>query len=71
MPSQKVRNGRFLSFRRKPESSSFVELQIIWTPVFTGVTTSYEAVKLEVFGWSGGCEILELLHSKGYVVEQF
>jgi hypothetical protein len=52
--SQKARNGRFLSFRRipdqgpgqAPESSSFVELQIIWTPVSTGVTTSHEALNL-------------------------
>ena len=31
----------------EPESSSFVELQIIWTPVFTGVTTFYEAVIID------------------------
>jgi hypothetical protein len=37
----------FTRFRRKPESSSFGELQILWAPVFTGVTTSYEIIKSE------------------------
>jgi len=36
-----------LSFRRKPESSFFNWLQSFWTPVFTGVTTFYETIKLE------------------------
>jgi len=29
-----------------PESSVFKWLKIIWTPVFTGVTTSYEIITL-------------------------
>jgi len=37
----------FLSFRRKPESRSFKRLSIFWTPVFTGVTILYEAVKIQ------------------------
>jgi hypothetical protein len=52
MLSQKVRKRFFLSFRRipnrgpgqAPESSPYSESQGIWTPVFTGVTTSWEAV---------------------------
>jgi len=32
------------SFRQKPESSSLGQVQLIWTPVFTGVTPSHEAV---------------------------
>ena len=42
------------SFRRKPESSIFKELQNSWTPVFTGVTTFYEAVKVQ-------CNIVDFL----------
>jgi hypothetical protein len=34
-----------MSFRRKPESSVFTKFQNTWTPVCTGVTTSYEAIK--------------------------
>jgi hypothetical protein len=30
----------FTSFRRKPESSVFKELRILWTPVFTGETNT-------------------------------
>jgi len=30
----------------KPESSFFKQLQTIWTPVFTGVTTFNETVKV-------------------------
>jgi hypothetical protein len=30
----------FTSFRRKPESSVFMGLQILWTPVFTGETNT-------------------------------
>jgi len=37
-----------LSFRRKPESSIYGRLQIIWTPAFAGVTTFYELVKHEI-----------------------
>jgi len=33
-----------LSFRRKPESSFINKLKLFWTPVFTGVTTFYEAI---------------------------
>jgi len=40
----KVGKYVFPSFRRKPESRLFEHLQNVWTPVFTGVTTSYEAV---------------------------
>jgi len=36
----------FLSFRRKPESSYFKYLKILWTPVSTGVTTFYEIIKI-------------------------
>jgi len=32
------------SFRRKPESSIFKELQKTWTPFFNGVTTFYETI---------------------------
>jgi len=49
MNSQKVIKFRFPSFRRKPESSLFKELQTIWTPVFTGVTTSCEFIKVDVW----------------------
>jgi len=35
----------FLSFQRKPEFSLLEHLQRIWTPLFSGVTTSYETVK--------------------------
>jgi hypothetical protein len=35
----------FVSLQRKPEFSLFEHLQRIWTPVFSGVTTSYETVK--------------------------
>ena len=35
--------------RRKPESSLFKQLQTIWTPVFTGVTTFYEYAKLDKY----------------------
>jgi hypothetical protein len=45
MNSQKVPKALFPSFRRKPESSFFDHLQNVWTPVFTGVTTFYEAIK--------------------------
>ncbi|MFO7971820.1 MAG: hypothetical protein R6U40_08730 [Desulfobacterales bacterium] len=46
MNSQKVTKYCFLSFRRKPESSIFKELQSIWTPVFTGVTTFCEFIMI-------------------------
>jgi len=36
----------FPSFRRKPESSKIKQLKSFWTPVFTGVTTFFETVKL-------------------------
>ena len=36
-----------LSFRRKPESSIYGRLQIIWTPAFAGVTTFYELVNFD------------------------
>ena len=35
----RVRKRIFSSFRRKPESSTFMQLQASWTPVFTEVTT--------------------------------
>ncbi|MBU4209169.1 MAG: hypothetical protein KKD12_05755, partial [Proteobacteria bacterium] len=43
----------FPSFRRKPESSIFKQLQTIWTPPgldpgSTGVTTFYEIIKLDL-----------------------
>jgi hypothetical protein len=34
---------RILSFSRKRESSKFIRL---WTPVFTGVTTFFEFIKI-------------------------
>jgi hypothetical protein len=34
------------SFRRKPESRKYESLQNTWTPVFTGVTTFYDIIKL-------------------------
>jgi len=45
MNSQKVIKYRLSSFRRKPESSLFNQLQSTWTPVFTGVTTFCEFIK--------------------------
>jgi hypothetical protein len=36
---QKIRKRLLPSFRRKPESSIFKLSLILWTPVFTGVTT--------------------------------
>jgi hypothetical protein len=45
MKWEKVRNYAFPSFRRKPESSTFKDLEIPWTPVFTGETTFYETGK--------------------------
>ena len=37
----------------QPESSVFEWLQILWPPVFTGVTTFYEIVKIQLFRfWS-------------------
>ena len=47
MASQKVGKCLFPSFRRKPESSVFSLLRILWTPVFTGVTASYETVNFD------------------------
>ena len=38
---------QFPSFRQKPESRLFSQLQTIWTPVFTGVTTFYEDIKFD------------------------
>jgi hypothetical protein len=35
-----------LSFRRKPESSIFRQLQIIWTPAFSGVTPFWKAIRV-------------------------
>jgi hypothetical protein len=46
MTSSEVEKYRLPSFRRKPESSRFKQLQTIWTPVFTGVTTFYEFIKV-------------------------
>jgi hypothetical protein len=45
--SQKVPLVLVSSFRQKPESSVFNWLRILWTPVFTGVTTFYEFIKIE------------------------
>jgi len=44
-----VKSGKqyFLSFRRKPESSFFKWLQMVWTPVCTGVTIFYEFIKIQ------------------------
>ncbi len=35
------------SFRRRPESSHINGFQLVWTPVFTGVTTFYESIKVK------------------------
>jgi hypothetical protein len=48
MFSSKVKNAQESSFRWKPESRDFKALQKQWTPVFTGVTTFYENIKLDV-----------------------
>jgi hypothetical protein len=47
MVSQEVGKCAFLSFRRKPESSLFIDLQNIRTQVFIGVTTSYESIQVQ------------------------
>jgi hypothetical protein len=56
MASQKAGKASFPSFRRKPESRFFEQLQDVWTPVTlsrrkpgTGVTTSCEAVNFDGF----------------------
>jgi len=43
---QKVGIRTFSSFRRKPESREFKQLQFPWAPVFTGVTTFCRTVKI-------------------------
>jgi hypothetical protein len=43
-----VRGGGLSSFRRKPESRLLKRLKNIWTPVFTGVTISHEAVNFVI-----------------------
>jgi hypothetical protein len=65
MGSQKVQKAFFPSFRRKsldvlgtlsspkgPESSVFKSSQILWTPVFTGVTTFCKRINVvaQLFG---------------------
>jgi hypothetical protein len=47
MGSQEVGKCAFLSFRRKPEFSLFIDLQNIRTQVFIGVTTSYESIQVQ------------------------
>jgi len=42
--SEKVGKHHFLSFRRRPESSYIKWFHLVWTPVFTGVTTFSETV---------------------------
>jgi len=37
-----------LSLRRKPESRVIGQLQTSWTPVFTGVTTFYGTISLDL-----------------------
>jgi len=49
MVSQKAEKGLFPSFRLKPESTIVNLFQVFWTPVFTGVTASYESVILSFF----------------------
>jgi hypothetical protein len=44
MHSQILTGGYFPLFRRKPESSAFSQLQILWTPAFAGVTTFCEYI---------------------------
>jgi len=34
------------SFRRRPESSYINGFRLVWTPVFTGVMTFYEAIEI-------------------------
>jgi hypothetical protein len=50
---------RFPSFRRKPESSKFKQLQTIWTPVFTGVTTFYEFINFGIFSFTSELQNIE------------
>jgi hypothetical protein len=38
-----------MSYRRKPVSRNIIWLQKHWTPVFTGVTTFYEFVKMDLY----------------------
>jgi hypothetical protein len=35
------------SYRQKPVSSPFYELENVWTPVFAGVTTRCESIEVE------------------------
>jgi len=52
--SQKVEKHPFPSFRRTPESRFFEHLHNAWTPVFTGVTTFYEAINIGMMEeWNG------------------
>jgi hypothetical protein len=44
MASQKVAKASF-PFRRKPEFRFFEDMQNAWTPIFTGVTSSFEDAK--------------------------
>jgi len=45
--SQKARKQIRSSFRRKPESSERMELELLWTPVFTGVTTPDKIINFQ------------------------
>jgi uncharacterized protein (DUF1499 family) len=49
MASRKVRERVLPSFPRKPESSLFTPLTILWTPVFAGVTTFLKSSS--IFEW--------------------
>ena len=53
-----------MSFRRKPESSSFKALRIFWTPVFTGVTADIQF--FHTFSVMGG--VGQFLSGKDIVV---
>jgi hypothetical protein len=58
----------FLSFRRKPESSSIFEaLTILWTPVFTGVTNKRQFFRSFPFAKGGKLVLDRLLIYRAFV----
>ena len=49
----------------QPKSSIFNKLQLLWTPVFTGVTTFYEIILLNVSEFLQETEIIGYLTATG------
>jgi len=47
IPAEVLRQVQDREPIERPESSRFKWLQMVWTPVFTGVTTFYEFINLE------------------------